>query len=443
MHGAHDQPLRGRAGVSPRPAARRERRSTAPMHAPMFLPSARGCEAMLARECATILGREHGVHAERAGVVVEGDAADAMRLNLESRLAQRVLWPLAEGPYRDEHDLYDLARSVDWRAWVTPDQTLRVDTTAQRSPLQSLNFASLRVKDAVCDQWREAVGERPSVDTRAPHLAIALHLTADRAALYADTSGEPLFKRGWRDARLAGGRDEAHGEAPLKETLAAAMLVGAGWRGEGTLLDPCCGAGTIVIEAAQMACGIAPGLRRAFAFEHLEPWREHMAAWRTMKHDAQARVHAPRAAIHASDIAPRLVTAALANARRAGVDHAITFTTADAMLRPPPSSLSSAQQPSGEEAEQRAARPTIVTNPPFGHRIDAQGDAQGDNAAFAQGLASNWKKHYAGWTAWILSPDAEFESSLRLKASGRVPLWNGTIECRLLRIELVAGSMRR
>jgi putative N6-adenine-specific DNA methylase len=421
----------------------------------LFLPAARGCEAMLARECAAILGRDEGVRADRAGVSVEGDALDTMRLNFESRLAQRVLWPLAEGAYRSEHDLYDLARSVAWRHWITPDQTLRVDTSAQRSPLASLNFASLRIKDAVCDQLREATGARPSVDTRDPHLAIQLHLTAHRAALYVDTSGEPLFKRGWRDVRLAGGRDHqaptltsfaapqggspalgrpggerAHGEAPLKETLAAAMLAAAGWQGEGTLLDPCCGAGTIVIEAAQIACGIAPGLHRRFAFERLAPWREHMAAWRDIKRDAQAGVHEPRGVVHASDIESRLVASTQANARRAGVDHAITITRADAMLRPPPPIIES------------ATTPTIVTNPPFGHRIDAQGDAQGDNAAFAQGVASNWKKHYPGWTAWILCPDRDFESTLRLKASARVPLWNGTIECRLLKLQLQAGSMR-
>ena len=395
----------------------------------LFLPAARGCEALLARECATILGREAGVRADRSGVAVDGDAIDAMRLNLESRIAQRVLWPLVEGPYRDEHDLYDLARRVEWWHWITPEQTLRVDTSAQRSPLQSLNFASLRIKDAVCDQWREASGARPGVDTRDPHLAIQLHLTADRAALYVDTSGDPLFKRGWRDARIAGGRDEAHGEAPLKETLAAAMLAAAGWQGVGTLLDPCCGAGTIAIEAAQIACGIVPGLQRRFAFERLARWREHMAAWRDMKRDAQARVHAPRGAIHASDIESCLVAATQANARRACVEHAITITRADAMQRPPPSIAAHGAS-------------IIVTNPPFGHRIDAQGDAQGDNAAFAQGLASNWKKHYPGWTAWLLCPDPDFESMLRLKASARVPLWNGTIECRLLKLELVAGSMR-
>src|SRR5690606_37133582 len=116
--------------------------------------------------------------------------------NLESRLAQRVLIEVAEGPYRDEQDLYALAQTVDWQQWLTPRQTLRVDTTAQKSPLKSLNFAALRIKDAVCDQLRDATGERPSVDTRRPDLPIGLHVGAERAAIYVDSSGEPLFKRG-------------------------------------------------------------------------------------------------------------------------------------------------------------------------------------------------------------------------------------------------------
>ncbi len=191
------------------------------MPLPLFLPCAAGIEALLAAEVAAILP---GAAAEprRGGVALAGEAPEAMALNLESRLAQRVLVEVAEGPYRDEDDLYALARSVDWREWITPRQTLRVDTTAQRSPLRSLNFAALRVKDGVCDALRDATGERPDVDTRRPDLPLVLHVGAERASLYVDTSGEPLFKRGWRADT---------GDAPLKETLAAAMLAAAGWRG--------------------------------------------------------------------------------------------------------------------------------------------------------------------------------------------------------------------
>ncbi len=421
----------------------------------LFLPSARSAlespavsaQALLAAECRTILGRQDGITAQRSGgVVVQGDAIDAMRLNLHSRLAQRVLWPLIDGPYATEQDLYDLALRVRWIDWIEPDQTLRVDTTAQRSPLTSLNFATLRIKDAVCDQLREATGTRPSVDTRDPHLSIALHLTATHATLYADTSGASLFKRGWRDARAArdaagvnnaerfgGPRVDVHGDAPLKETLAAQMIAASSWDGQSPLLDPCCGAGTIAIEAAQKACGMAPGLKRVFAFERMKPWRAQLPLWQTIKREAQAAVHAPSAAVHASDVSQRMVELAKANAERAGVAHAITITQADALLRPPPLT----------KAGDESLAPLVLTNPPFGERIDALGATRGDNAAFAQALASNWKNHYAGWTAWVLSPDPDFETHLRLKASARVPMWNGGIECRLLKISMVDGALRR
>ena len=303
------------------------------MIANLFLPCAQGVEALLADECKRLLGADAAVSEQRGGVTVRGDELTAMRLNLESRLAQRVLWPLAHGPYRNELELYELARTVDWQRWITPQQTLRVDTTAQRSPLQSLNFATLRIKDAVCDVLREATGERPSVDTRQPDLPLSLHLTATHATVYADTSGEALFKRGWRDAGAL------KGEAPLKETLAAAMLAAAGWQGraeDGPLFDPFCGAGTIAIEAAQIACGIAPGGNRRFAFERLMPWRAHQAAWREMREAARARVHASAVPIFAGDVSFRMTDFATRNAERAGVARSIEFKTADALQRMPP-----------------------------------------------------------------------------------------------------------
>ena len=402
----------------------------------LFLPAAGGAEALLAEEATRLTGAP--AQAGRGGVWVRGDAPTAMRLNLESRLAQRVLWPLAAGPYRDEHDLYALARRVPWTAWITPAQTLRVDVNAHASPLRSLNFAALRVKDAVCDALREAVGERPSVDTRHPDLPLQLYLGPEHATLYVDTSGEALFKRGWRDAR--GGREDVKGEAPLKETLAAAMLAAAGWQGraeDGPLLDPCCGAGTIAIEAAQMACGIAPGLRRRFAFERLLPFRAHAPAWQAMRQQAQQRIHAPAVAVHAGDVSFRMTDFAARNAERAGVRDAIVFKTADALQRPPP-----------------APRGTLVMNPPYGERIAPKGqgaagsqgredfEAGAGPAAFFGALAAHWKRHYPGWTAWVLSPEMRLPTLMRLKESRRVPMWNGPIECRLFRFDMVSGSAR-
>ncbi|MED5621421.1 THUMP domain-containing class I SAM-dependent RNA methyltransferase [Ideonella sp. BN130291] len=404
----------------------------------LFLPCAQGVEPLLVDELQRLPGLGAArIEPWRGGAVVHANSVDevpvlAMHCNLESRLAQRVLWPLAFGEYRNEHDLYDLARSVDWLQWITPRETLKVDITATRSPLQSLNFALLRIKDAVCDVLRDATGERPSVDTHRPHLPLLLHLTAQDATLYVDTSGEALFKRGWRDDK---------GEAPLKETLAAAMLAAAGWQGraqDGPLLDPCCGAGTIAIEAAQLACGIAPGSQRRFAFERLAPFRAALPQWQQIKQAAQARVHAPAVAVYAGDVSFRMTDFATRNAERAGVLEAIEFKTADALQRPAP-----------------GAAGTLMLNPPYGERIDPKGRGSAGHAArqgfedgagpaefFAQ-LASHWKKQYSGWTAWVLSPDAKLPSWMRLKESRRVPLWNGPIECRLFRFDLVAGSLRR
>ena len=406
------------------------------MALPLFLPCAAGVEAWLAEEVQRVLP-DAQVHTGRGGVGVDGDPIDVMALNLESRLAQRVLAEVASGPYQSEDDIYALARSVDWQQWITPEHTLRVDTTAHRSPLRSLNFAALRVKDAVCDLLREATGERPSVDTQQPDLQIVLHLGETHASLYVDTSGESLFKRGWREDK---------GDAPLKETLAAAMLAAAGWRGTpeegGALHDPCCGSGTIAIEAAQIACGIAPGLKRRFAFERLLPFAdaEMRAQWQRLKSHAQSRIHASAVPIFASDVAFRMVDFARRNAQRAGVEQYIQFNGGDALERPAP------LLPEGLHG-------TLMINPPYGERIDVAGKAARPSAQdrdtpddFFPRLSAHWKRAYtqhpAGWTAWVLSPDMKLPSAMRLKESRRVPMWNGPIECRLFRFDLVAGSAR-
>ena len=411
------------------------------MPLPLFLPCAAGVEALLDAEVRALVPKAQVV-SQRGGVALDGEPRDVMLLNLECRLAQRVLIEVAEGPYRNEDDLYALARSVEWSDWITPQQTLRVDTTAQKSPLRSLNFAALRVKDAVCDRMRESSGERPSVDTAHPDLPLVLHVGPERASLYVDSSGEPLFKRGWRADT---------GDAPLKETLAAAMLAAAGWHGSasagGALNDPCCGSGTIAIEAAQIACGIAAGALRRFGFEKLLPFADaaSRAELQRLRSHAQARVHAPQVPIFASDISFRMIDFARRNAERAGVAHAIVFNGGDALERPPPPLP--AELPG-----------TLILNPPYGERIEVAGkSAVGASRASAEDrdtpsdffsrLAAHWKRAYtthpAGWTAWILSPDPRLPSAMRLKESRRVPMWNGPIECRLFRFDLIAGSARR
>ncbi|MDF1486107.1 THUMP domain-containing protein [Ramlibacter sp. H39-3-26] len=409
----------------------------------LFLPCAAGVEDYLADEAHAITGLAGGdLLVGRGGVLLSASWRDALLLNLHSRLAQRVLVQLSHTPYRAESDLYEAASAVAWEIWFTPRQTFKIEITAQHSPLKSLNFAALKVKDAVADRFRHKAGERPSVETRWPDVRIHAHLTHDHATLYIDTSGEPLFKRGWREDK---------GDAPLKETLAAAMIAASGWDPHGDepvpLYDPCCGSGTIAIEAAQIACRIAPGALRRFGFEKLLPFQPHV--WSAIKSEAAAAVSKSAAAIFGSDVAHRMVDFAQRNAERAGVAQAVEFRGGDALQRMPP-----------------APRGVMLLNPPYGERIDASGiagarrmgeRAQAGGAAgagretaqtgeeggeFFSRLAAHWKNHYAGWTAWVLTPDMKLPTRMRLKESRRVPMWNGPIECRLFRFDMLAGSAR-
>ena len=436
----------------------------------LFLPCAAGVEALLATEVQGITTT--APKAWRAGVQLQGSWREALQLNLHSRLAQRVLIELAHHQYRSEQDLYNAAAGVAWEVWFTPKQTFKVEITAQHSPLTSLNFAALKIKDAIADRFRHKFDIRPDVDTRWPDVRVYVHLTVDTVTVYIDTSGEPLFKRGWR---------EDVGDAPLKETLAAAMLAASGWSGADglckqgvALYDPCCGSGTIAIEAAQIACNIAPGITRKFAFQKYVPFQPHV--WDGLLDQADAAITEPTAEVFGSDVAFRMVDFAERNAERAGVAGAVQFRGGDALERMPP-----------------VATGVMLLNPPYGERIDVAGAAgtpsaegararsqfqgrsidefgqplaqeathtiqrersanpgrekaqteSGDDASdFFPKLAAHWKKNYAGWTAHVLTPDLKLPSKMRLKESRRVPMWNGPIECRLFRFDMVAGSAR-
>ena len=401
-------------------------------HLQLFLPCAAGVEDSLTDEVARITQRAPtGVHKRRGGVALEASWRDAQLLNLHSRLAQRVLVQLMQADYRNEQDLYRATHEVAWEVWFTPRQSIKVEVTAQHSPLTSLNFAALKIKDAVCDRFRaKAGGVRPDVDTQWPDIRIYAHLTTDAVSLYIDTSGEALFKRGWREDK---------GEAPLKETLAAAMIAATGWADDTSrpLYDPCCGSGTIAIEAAQIACNIAPGMLRHFAFEKMLPFQDHV--WAAVRAEAQRAQRLVRGMtsplVFGSDVAHRMVDFAQRNAQRAGVAEVIEFRGGDALQRLPPGT----------------APGTMLLNPPYGERIEVGGVAApgrreqaqaADGGDFFVQLASHWKKNFPGWTAWILTPDLKLPGKMRLKETRRVPLWNGPIECRLFRFDMVQGSAR-
>ncbi len=409
------------------------------MQLQLFLPCAAGVEELLAAEVHAATGlMGEDLLTRRGGVLARGSWRDAMLLNLHSRLAQRVLVQLSYTEYRNEQDLYRAASEVAWEIWFTPKQSIKVEVTSQHSPLTSLNFAALKIKDAVCDRFRDkANGVRPDVNTQWPDVRIYAHLTTDSCSLYIDTSGEPLFKRGWREDK---------GDAPLKETLAAAMIAASGWAdGDDDLLplyDPCCGSGTIAIEAAQIACNIAPGSLRRFAFEKFVPFQPHV--WAAIKAEAAAAVVKPepgqKPLIYGSDVSHRMVDFAQRNAERAGVADVVEFRGGDALQRMPPIEGGG----------------VMVLNPPYGERIDVGGVAgvahearfgareaavTEDGGEFFSQLASHWKKNYAGWTAWMLTPDLKLPGKMRLKESRRVPMWNGPIECRLFKFSMVAGKM--
>ncbi|MFM1908135.1 MAG: hypothetical protein RLZZ591_1812, partial [Pseudomonadota bacterium] len=412
----------------------------------LFLPCAAGVEDYLAAEVHGLTGlMGEDLLLRRGGVLARASWRDAMRLNLHSRLAQRVLVQLSYTEYRNEQDLYRAASEVAWEIWFTPRESIKIEVTAQHSPLNSLNFAALKIKDAVCDRFRaKAGGVRPDVNTQWPDVRIFAHLTTDSCSLYIDTSGEPLFKRGWREDK---------GDAPLKETLAAAMLAASGWAdGDDDLLplyDPCCGSGTIAIEAAQIACNIAPGALRRFAFEKYLPFQRHV--WAQIKQQADEAVVRPAPGqaplVFGSDVAHRMVDFAQRNAQRAGVADVIEFRGGDALQRMPPSAVPG----------------VLLLNPPYGERIDVGGIARvdarpdersegrfgareqavtEDGGEFFSQLATHWKKNFSGWTAWVLTPDLKLPSKMRLKESRRVPMWNGPIECRMFRFDMIKGAAR-
>ena len=375
-----------------------------------FASSPRGLEPLLATELASLGARDPA--AVPGGVAFAGDWGVCYAANLWSRLASRILWRVAEFDYAEEEDLYEAARKVDWPRLFALERTLRVNVSAQKSPLKSLDFATLRIKDAVCDRFRDALGIRPSVDRANPQVRVHAFLEAARGALYLDTSGEPLFKRGWRAAA---------GEAPLRENLAAGIIMLSGWQPEEPLLDPMCGGGTLLVEAAAMARGRAPGANRRFGFENLKVFDS--STWEREKKNSLKPRNPPKTLeIFGSDNDPRALNDARRNLAGAGVERWVKLEQADILERAAP-----------------AAAGVMVANPPYGERIGSKEEL----ALFYPKLGSALKKNFAGWRCHFFTADLRLPKLVRLQPARRVPLYNGALECRLYEIRIVAGSNRR
>jgi putative N6-adenine-specific DNA methylase len=350
------------------------------------------------------------VEPAEAGVAFRGDMALAWRCNFESRIATRVLWNIAAFDYQSETDIYERAKAVIWPRYFAVAKTFKIEINARRSPLKSLNFAALRVKDAIVDRFRETVGSRPNIDTRTPNLEIHVFLDEKRCQLYIDTSGEPLFKRGKRDFV---------GVAPLKKNLAAGVLRLAGWKPGVPLLDPMCGSGTFLVEAAEMTIGRPAGTGRTFGFEHLTGFDR--GAWLRYQKSRAENTPASRPPLWGADLYGRSVDNARANLATAGLTSYVELKQVDLLQMRAPAEVG-----------------MLVTNPPYGERI-------GEKAALAEfypKLGNLLKREFSGWTACLFSGDPELPKLIRLSPSRKPVLYNGKIECRLFEYPMVAGSNR-
>ena len=378
--------------------------------AQFFASCPRGLEAVLATELAALQG--HSIKSVDGGVHFSGALTLGYAANLHSRVASRVLWRVGQARYRTDQDIYDATHALDWPAMFTVERTLRVNVSAIKAPVKSLDFVTLRIKDAICDVFRERSGKRPSIDTHAPDVRVHAFLTATDLTLYLDTSGEPLFKRGYR---------REAGEAPLRENLAAGMLALSGWTPDTPLLDPMCGSGTILCEAALLAANRAPGVSRGFGFEKLLNFDAR--AWNALRETAAVGENKPiKTNIYGSDLRGDALQLARANLSALGFEASVALKQANVFEMPAPA-------PTG----------IIVTNPPYGVRMEDRDDL----AAFYPQLGDALKKRFSGWTAYILSSDMQLAKGIGLAASKRTPLFNGALECRLFEYKLVSGSMRR
>jgi putative N6-adenine-specific DNA methylase len=366
-------------------------------------------EAVLATELAGI-GSE-SVEIAEGGVHFSGKYSLCYLANFQSRIASRILWRVAMGDYRTENDVFELARETAWEHWFTPSQSIRVDVSAIQCPLKSLDFATLRIKDAICDRFRAQRGARPTVDTKHPDIRIHAHLGACTATLYLDTSGEPLFKRGWRTET---------GESPIRENLAAGILRLSGWMPTTPLFDPMCGSGTFLVEAAQIALGIAPGVRRGFAFEKLENFDRR--EWALLRERGIGASQPERVLqIFGSDLYGRALKNARENIDRAGLAQTVSLKQGNVL-----------------EISAPAKEGILLTNLPYGVR---SGESQ-ELEKFYPRLGDALKQRFANWDAYLFTADLRLPKLIGLSASRRIPLYNGALECRLYEFKMVKGSNR-
>ncbi len=375
-----------------------------------FATCPRGLEALLHAELQGVGAKE--IKPTDGGVGFAGELGMCYAANLHSRLATRILMQVGRGNYATEDDLYQAAYKLNWPNWFDVKHDFMVKVTGVKCPLKSLEFATLRIKDAICDKFRQVVDSRPYIDTKNPAVRIHAYLTADAYVFYVDTSGDALYMRGNRKASI---------EAPLRENLAAGILQLSGWQAGEPLLDPMCGSGTFLLEAAMIALNIAPGLHRSFGFEKLKNFESD--TWKKIKNTALKAVKPVSfQKIYGSDNDLLAVRVARQNLSEAGLAEAVQLAQVDITEAIPP-----------------AESGVLVANPPYGVRI---GEDEALAALYPR-MGEALKRKFAGWNAYFLTNDLRLPKLMRLTPSKRTPLFNGPLECRLFEIKMVAGSNRK
>ena len=380
------------------------------MNFQFFATCPRGLETLLADEL--LAQRALKIVVTDGGVSFEGSLDTMYRVNLHSRIATRIMSRVGQGSYATEEDIYKATFKLNWPSWFKVNQTIRVKVTGVKCPLKSLDFVTLRIKDAVCDRFREEGALRPSVSVRDPDVRIHAYLTQDQYQLYLDTSGAPLYQRGFRDVSVI---------APLRENLAAGIIMLSGWIPGTPFLDPMCGSGTFLIEAAMMAVNQPPGMKRTFGFQKLTSFDEGL--WKKIETEAMNKMKPIEFLdIYGSDLDLRAVRVARHNLKVAGLEEVAKVMQSDFIKLEPP-----------------ASEGTLVTNPPYGQRIGEDEDLKEVYPVWAKHM----KESFGGWNTYFLTADLEMPKDMRLKPSKKTPLYNGALECRLFEIKMVAGSNRK
>ncbi len=390
--GAGGQVIR-RKGTVPGPSGVLDLFATVPL----------GAEELAAAELLSIGASD--INASRGGVSFKGDRNILYRSLLRLRTVSRVLLQVASFPASSPQELYDGVRTIPWPDMLTPDMTLAVDCTLRDSAITHSHFAALKTKDAIVDSIRDVKGSRPGIDTRAPDLRVNLHIAKNLATVSLDASGDPLDRRGWRLDRNA---------APLRETLAAAIMFHTGWDGTVPLLDPMCGSGTLLVEGVSMALGQPAGAGRDFG---VMKWMDFdRTAWtRIVKEEKGKTLENLSVPVLGFDNDPKAIVACRENARRAGLAYNISF-----------------DRKPFEDAEPSGHQGVLVMNPPYGVRM---GDRSSLERLYRK-TGEVFKRRFTGWTAYLLAGDLELAKLVGLKPSRRYVLFNGPIECRLLKYEL-------